>query len=59
MALLPLVEADIAAGRLIMPFNLSVPSPYAYFLIMRKILAGRPSVVAFCDWLMAELEAAG
>ncbi len=59
LALLPLVEADIAAGRLIMPFNLSVPSPYAYFLIMRKILAGRPSVVAFCDWLMAELEAAG
>lgn len=56
LALLPLVEADIAAGRLIIPFNLSVPSPYAYFLIMRKVFAERPPVAAFCDWLMSEVE---
>lgn len=55
LALQPLVEADIAAGRLIAPFALSVPSPYAYFLVMRKVVATRPSVAAFCDWLIGEV----
>ena len=54
LALRPLVEADVAAGRLIMPFAVSVPSPYAYFLVMPEAVAGRPSVAAFRDWLFGE-----
>lgn len=58
LALLPLVESDIAAGRLIVPFPLSVPSPYAYYLVMHHWLAGRPEVAAFRDWLLGEAAAA-
>lgn len=54
LALMPLVAADVAAGRLVVPFSLSVPSPYAYYLIMRRAVAERPSVAAFRDWLLAE-----
>ena len=54
LALLPLVAADVAAGRLMIPFEQSVPSPYAYFLVIHPSLAGRASVEAFRDWLLAE-----
>lgn len=54
LALRPLVEADIAAGRLLVPFEISVPSPYAYFLVMRKVVAERDSATAFRNWLLAE-----
>jgi LysR family glycine cleavage system transcriptional activator len=42
LALRPLVEADLAAGRLILPFDLAVPSPFAYFLVMRRPLPTGP-----------------
>lgn len=54
LALKPLVEADVAAGRLVVPFAIAVPSPYAYFLVMRKAVARRHSVAAFRDWLLTE-----
>jgi len=54
LALKPLVAADIAAGRLIVPFAIAVPSPYAYFLVMRKAVVKRPSAAAFRAWLLAE-----
>jgi len=56
LALRPLVEADIAAGRLLVPFQRSVPSPYAYFLVMRKVVADRDSATAFRNWLLAEAQ---
>lgn len=59
LALRPLVEADVAAGRLIMPFELTVPSPYAYFLVLPEAVAGRPSVAAFRAWLLSEGRALG
>lgn len=59
LALMPLVEADVAAGRLMVPFRISVPSPYAYFLLMRKAVAGRHSVAIFRDWLLAEAQCGG
>lgn len=54
LALRPLVEDEIAAGRLVIPFDIAVPSPYAYFLVMAEAVARRPAVAAFRDWLMAE-----
>lgn len=51
---LPLVEADIAAGRLCQPFALSMPSPYAYYLVMPEAMAERPAVAAFSAWILAE-----
>ena len=54
LALSPLVEADVAAGRLIRPFALSIPSPYAYWLAMPEMLAGRAAVAAFRAWILTE-----
>ncbi|WP_153130926.1 transcriptional regulator GcvA [Dechloromonas hortensis] len=59
LALKPLVEADVAAGRLVVPFEISVPSPYAYYLVMRKAVAERDSVAAFRHWLLGEVQAFG
>lgn len=54
LALRPLVEADVAAGRLFIPFDIAVPSPYAYYLVMPEAVALRPSVAAFRAWLLEE-----
>lgn len=54
LALQPLVESDLAAGRLIEPFALRVPSPYAYYLVMRKAVATRAPVAAFRAWLLGQ-----
>lgn len=56
VALLPrlLIEADLAAGRLVVPFATALPSPYAYFLVMPEAVAGRAAVADFRDWLLAE-----
>ncbi len=54
LAASPLVDTDIAAGRLFKPFALTTPSPYAYYLVMSPAMAGRPSVAAFRDWILAE-----
>lgn len=54
LALRPLVEADLAAGRLVVPFDIAVPSPYAYFLVMPAAVAGRAAVAAFREWLLGE-----
>lgn len=54
LALMPLVAADVEAGRLIVPFAYSMPSPYAYYMVIHRSLAGRPAVAAFRNWLLAE-----
>jgi LysR family glycine cleavage system transcriptional activator len=49
------VEAEIAAGRLIMPFDIAMPSAYAYYLVIPQAIAERAVVVAFKEWLRAEI----
>lgn len=49
-----LVEDELAAGRLIRPFEVSVPSDYAYYLVCPGYTADRPRIVAFREWLFAE-----
>lgn len=54
LALQPLVADELAAGRLLIPFDLAIPSPYAYFLVMSKSVARRPVVESFRRWLLDE-----
>jgi LysR family glycine cleavage system transcriptional activator len=54
LALKLLVEDELAAGRLVVPFDLAAPSPYTYFLVMPEAVAGRPEVEAFRRWLLDE-----
>ncbi len=54
-----LVGDDIASGRLVKPFELSLRSPaqFAYHLITRRDTAERPMTKAFRNWIIAEAAA--
>lgn len=55
LATMPQLAAeDIAAGRLITPFELRVPLVSAYYVVCEEHAATRPAVAAFSDWLMGE-----
>ncbi len=49
-----LAAEDLAAGRLIMPFELKVPLASAYYMVCEEHAKTRPAVAAFRNWLMAE-----
>jgi LysR family transcriptional regulator, glycine cleavage system transcriptional activator len=48
-----LATAELAVGRLILPFELQVKLQSAYYLVSSDT-AVRPVVIAFRDWLLAE-----
>ena len=49
------LAADLlAAGRLVKPFDVSMPLEYAYYVVYPESYAGRPKVKAFRDWLFEE-----
>ena len=54
-----LVGDDLAAGRLVKPFELALRSPaqFAYHLITRRDTADRPMTKAFRNWIIAEAAA--
>ena len=49
-----LVADDIAAGRLVRPFELSFPVNFAYYVVRPKGYDERAKVGAFISWLMDE-----
>ena len=49
-----LALADLAGGRLVAPFELSVPLPYSYYLVCPEIAAEQPAIAAFRHWITAE-----
>ncbi|HIC79866.1 MAG TPA: transcriptional regulator GcvA [Kiloniellaceae bacterium] len=53
-----LVADDLAAGRLVEPFDLRVPSESAYYVVTPPGALARPKVQAFCTWLQEEAKAA-
>lgn len=54
-----LVADDLAAGRLIRPFEpgLSTPLKFSFYLLSANHNAERPKVAAFRDWLLEEARA--
>jgi len=54
-----LVADDLAAGRLVRPFDpsLSTPLKFCYYLLRAKDSAEQPKVAAFRDWLLEEARA--
>ena len=52
----PLVDDDLAAGRLVKPFDLTLPSDWGYYFVCPKHTARRPDIEAFRDWLIVEAE---
>ena len=49
-----LAADDLAAGRLVRPFAVSLPVESAYYIVCPEGTANRRKVVAFRTWLMAE-----
>jgi LysR family glycine cleavage system transcriptional activator len=52
-----LAAGDLAAGRLVQPFEVSVPQDLAYYLVSPEATAEQPRITAFRSWLLAEAEA--
>ena len=48
----PLVRADLEAGRLVKPLEISLPSEYAFYLVYPEASAKQPKIVAFTEWLL-------
>ena len=52
-----LVAAELAAGRLVRPFDLVLPVDRAYYLVCPEATAERPKLRAFRAWLLEEAAA--
>jgi len=49
-----LVEADLASGLLVKPFDISIPVDYSYYVVCPEAAAERPKIAAFRAWIMEE-----
>ena len=47
-----LVEADIAAGRLVAPFDMVLPQDAGYYVVTPKATAEAPKIALFREWLI-------
>jgi LysR family transcriptional regulator, glycine cleavage system transcriptional activator len=52
------VETEVAAGRLVQPFALSIPVHNEYYLVYVEQRLADPRVRAFRDWVISEAEPA-
>jgi LysR family transcriptional regulator, glycine cleavage system transcriptional activator len=48
-----LVEADIATGRLVAPFDTVLPQDAGYYVVAPEATADTPKIARFRDWLIA------
>ncbi|HWI27167.1 MAG TPA: transcriptional regulator GcvA [Stellaceae bacterium] len=48
----PFVEADIAAGRLVVPFDVKLPAEAGYYVVAPEEAAETPKIAVFRDWLI-------
>src|SRR5262245_59759561 len=45
---------DLIGGRLVRPFDIAMPAPFAYWIVCPKVNAKLPKILAFTEWLLAE-----
>jgi LysR family glycine cleavage system transcriptional activator len=45
---------DLIGARLVRPFELALPLPYAYWVVCPKATANLPKIATFRDWLLSE-----
>lgn len=50
----PLVEEDMHRGRLVKPFEYSLPNAYTFWIVRRRGADANAAVDAFCRWLLKE-----
>jgi len=54
-----MVIDDLASGRLVAPFDLTVPSPFSQWILSLPERADQPNIRRFRDWLLAQAAADG
>jgi len=54
-----LAASDLASGRLVKPFEVTLPAGFAYYVVFPPAAIEQPKVKAFVDWLLATTEAEG
>jgi LysR family glycine cleavage system transcriptional activator len=57
LAIKPLVTSDIEARRLALPFDISAPTGYSYYLVTPEASAENRAVALFRNWLLEEAAA--
>ncbi|HEY0329087.1 MAG TPA: transcriptional regulator GcvA [Rhodopseudomonas sp.] len=50
------VEADIAKGRLVVPFKIKLPDEWGFYLVSPQASAETPKLSAFRQWLLASIQ---
>jgi LysR family glycine cleavage system transcriptional activator len=50
------VEADIAKGRLVVPFKITLPADAGFYLVSPEASADKPKLSAFRQWLIASVQ---
>ena len=50
------VEADLAAGRLVDPFDIHLPQDTAFYVVSPEERAGEPAIAAFRTWILSQTE---
>jgi LysR family glycine cleavage system transcriptional activator len=50
----PLVLDALESGALVRPFALTLPAPFAYYVVTAPRSAQNPVVRAFCDWVILQ-----
>ena len=53
----PFCTRDLERGRLVRPFDISVPEPGRWYLATQKERAPNPKLDTFVDWLFEQIEA--
>jgi LysR family transcriptional regulator, glycine cleavage system transcriptional activator len=59
LGLSPLVDEDLAAGRLVKPFATELPSSFGFWFVCRRERLQEPKIAAFHRWIFAQADAAG
>lgn len=49
------VEGDLAAGRLVRPFDISLPVEFSYYLVYPESRAHDPLIASFASWVRSEM----
>jgi LysR family glycine cleavage system transcriptional activator len=51
----PFVETDIAAGRLVVPFDVVLPADAGFYIVAPEETADTPKIALFRDWLIGSV----
>jgi len=54
LGLAPLVDEDLAAGRLVRPFAGEISSAFGFWFVCRKDRLQEPKIAAFRDWIFEQ-----